>query len=509
MAQMLDSTFQPAREIVAAPDSPGRQRARVWLWLLLSCLLLGAGLRLRQYLLRASYWNDEAFVVLNVMDHPAKRLLGPLDYKQAAPPVFLWIERAAGLSLGWGELSLRLFPLLAGLASLGLFAVLALRVFSLPVAAFALGFYALNDKLIDYCAEVKQYSSDALIAVALLWIAVGARGRWSATKRFLVLSAITACGVWLSHTSVILFGALSLGLLIGCWNDGWRGRLSWAAGNGLVLASLAALYFLSIRFEHDRYLYEFWADGFPPLHHAMQLPGWFARQLRELSKQPFPSVWVLVAGLEILGAIWLLLRDRELFWACVGPVLLTVAAALAHQYPFSPSRLTLFMMPGMLLVCAAAGQSLREWLPPSLRQTWLVLPAIVLVYGLAAAIVRTAHPLFRSHIRPAVQYVRAHRRPGDALIITGQRVPGAPEDEPSRHLEFFCYWRHPEPPVYTVFPPPGGIPAGRFWIVYPYSARHGSEFIAPVLEQARAVAEEQGKPFIVKQGAAAHLFVRR
>jgi hypothetical protein len=298
-------------------------------------------------------------------------------------------------------------------------------------------------------------------------------------------------------------------LLIGCWHGGRRGRLSWAAGNAFVLASLAGLYFLSIRYEHDRYLYEFWADGFPPLHHALHLPGWFAGRFEELSKQPFPSLWVLMAAVEILGAGWLLLRDRELLWACVGPVLLTFAAAFVHQYPFSPSRLTLFMMPGMLIVCAAAGQSLREWLPPSRRRMWVVLPAILLVYGVSAAIIRATHPLFRSHIRPAVDYVRAHRQPGDALIITGQRVPGAPEDEPSRHLEFFCYWRNPEPPVYTVFPPPGGIPAGRFWLVYPYSARHGSDFIAPVLEQARAVADEQGEPFVVKQGAAAHLFVRR
>ena len=505
----LDIALQPPGKVAGTLDNSEAGYRRLWLWLMIASLGLGAGLRLQQYLFRASYWNDEAFVVLNVMDHPARRLLGPLDYKQAAPPVFLWLERAAGLRLGWGELSLRLFPLLAGLTSMGLFAVLARNVLPLPIAAFASTIYALNDKLTDYCAEVKQYSSDALLAVVLLLIAVGARHRWSAVKRMLVLSVTSAAAVWLSHTSIIVFGALSLGLLIGCWREGWRGRLAWAGGNGLVLISLAALYLLSIRYEHDRYLYEFWANGFPPLHHILKIPRWFGARLEELSQQPFPSLWALIAPLELLGAAWLLLRDRELLWACVGPVVLTIAAACVHQYPFSPSRLTLFMMPGMLIVCAASVAILAEHLPRPLRGGWLVPPAIVLGYAVVAAFARATHPLFRSHIRPAVEYVRAHRQPGDTLIVTGQRVPGAPEDEPSRHLEFFCYWRHPEPPLCTIWPPPGGIPAGRFWIVYPYSERHGPAFIEPVLRQARAAADEQGKPFVVKHGAAVHLFIRR
>ena len=481
---------------------------KLWNYLLIAVLVLGAGLRLRQYFVRESYWNDEAFVVLNAMDHPARRLLGPLDYKQAAPPVFLWIERAEGLTLGWGELSLRLFPLLTGLASLALFAVLARRLLPSSLAVFAAGFYAFNDKLIDYCAEVKQYGSDALMAVLLLLIALGNRNR-SATKRFLLTAALAAAGVWLSHTSIIVFGALSLVLLADCWREGTRGRLAWAGGNAVVLVSLIALYFLSIRHEHDKYLYEFWAEGFPPLEHVVRIPLWFVGQLWELSQQPFRPLWYLVAMLELLGAAWLFVRDRQLLWACLGPVLLTIAAAFLHQYPFSPSRLTLFMMPGMLLLCAAGAGMLRDHLPAPAKQLWPVIPAIVLVYGLCASLVRAVDPVFRSHIRPAVEYVRAHRRPGELLIVTGQRLPGVPEDEPTRHLEFFCYWRHPEAPVAVVFPPPQAIPPGRFWIVYPFSPRKGTDFIRPTLEQARAIADEQGPPFVVKQGAAVHEFVRR
>lgn len=505
---------QTAEEVSAPGAASGSQApltrdTRAWRWILIVVLALGVFFRVRQYLARESFWNDEAFVVLNVMDHSFKRLMGPLDFQQAAPPVFLWIERSAGRTLGWGEFSLRLFPLLAGLASLGLFAVLARRLMPLPLAAFATGYFALNDKLIGYCSEVKQYSSDALLAVLLMLIVLGPRRSWSATKRFTILACCAAAAVWLSHPSIIVFAALSLLLLPGCFRAGARGRVAWVGGNALVLASLAALYVLSIRFEHDPFLYVFWAPGFPPLRHPLGIPLWFVGRLSELAKQPFRAIWGLVAIVEALGALWLFQRDRQLLWACVGPMVLTMAAAFAHQYPFSPSRLTLFMMPGMLILCAAAGGLLVERLKGSAARLWIVLPGIVLIYGTSAAIGRAIHPIFRSHIRPVVEYVRAHRQPGDALILTGEPLPGVPKDEPTRHREFLCYWRHPDPPVYLTFPPPGGIPAGRFWIVYPFSPRKSKTFIRPVLEQARAVARQEGKPFVVKQGGAAYLFIRR
>src|SRR5579872_3546984 len=81
---------------------------RIWLASILLLVFLGVVCRVRLYAARISYWNDEAFVVLNVLDHRASELIGPLDYNQAAPPGFLWIERAAAVTLGTGEYSLRL-----------------------------------------------------------------------------------------------------------------------------------------------------------------------------------------------------------------------------------------------------------------------------------------------------------------------------------------------------------------------------------------------------------------
>ncbi len=87
-------------------------------------MLLGALLRLRQYLTGRSLWADEAMLALNIVNRDFAGLLRPLDYDQGAPIGFLLVEKIFNSILGKNEFALRLFPLLIGLISLWLFYLL-------------------------------------------------------------------------------------------------------------------------------------------------------------------------------------------------------------------------------------------------------------------------------------------------------------------------------------------------------------------------------------------------
>src|SRR6185503_14605680 len=84
-------------------------------------ILLGALLRVRQYLTGRSLWADEAMLALNIVNRNFAGLLQPLDYDQGAPIGFLLVEKIFNSVLGKNELALRLLPLLVGLISLWLF----------------------------------------------------------------------------------------------------------------------------------------------------------------------------------------------------------------------------------------------------------------------------------------------------------------------------------------------------------------------------------------------------
>src|SRR5437764_7800809 len=119
---------------------------------------LGCGLRLFHYLRDPSVWHDEAALIVNVLRHDFWQLLGPLQWNEAAPPLFLWLERAIVLLLGDSTFALRLLPMLAGCAALILLAATAKRVLPPRGAFWSVLLFAVSDRLLWYACEATPYS---------------------------------------------------------------------------------------------------------------------------------------------------------------------------------------------------------------------------------------------------------------------------------------------------------------------------------------------------------------
>src|SRR5262245_50595801 len=152
--------------------------------------LAGAAVRAWYFALRRPLWLDECMLALNIASRSALELLRPLDYNQAAPPLFLWIERLAVRLAGVSEPALRAWPLLAGLLLLALVWPIARRLAGTEGALAAVALAAFSPTLIRHTDEVKPYGTDALVTAAVLlaalrvaeapsrrrWIALGATG---------------------------------------------------------------------------------------------------------------------------------------------------------------------------------------------------------------------------------------------------------------------------------------------------------------------------------------------
>ena len=105
----------------------------------------------------------------NLCELPIFDFSTTLTEDQLAPPGFLVVERIM-VRLPFPKVwAARLIPLLCGIASMFLMRSVARRYLSPRAVPIAVGLFALDDWLLYYSAEIKQYCSDiALTLVALL-----------------------------------------------------------------------------------------------------------------------------------------------------------------------------------------------------------------------------------------------------------------------------------------------------------------------------------------------------
>src|SRR5260370_10498838 len=125
-------------------------------------LVLGLAVRLRRFLAAPSYWDDEAYILVNIFDKSFAELAGPLRCDQAAPPFFLWLLRALYQTLGGSEWAMRLPAFLASIVSMPLMIPLARRFAGSPGWIWAVALVAGSQTAAFPTTNAKPQSGDLL-----------------------------------------------------------------------------------------------------------------------------------------------------------------------------------------------------------------------------------------------------------------------------------------------------------------------------------------------------------
>ncbi len=381
------------------------------------CLvLLGLAARAVRYLLAFPIWQDEAFLCVNLLERGYLELLQPLAHHQVCPILFLWIQASIIRLLGFSEYTLRLFPLICGIAGLFLFWHVAARLLRGTALLFAVGIFAVGYPLIRYACEAKPYGCDmfaslVLFALAVHWWVAGAKhgvplasrqcdsegtgkmpvapDRWLWALVFCVPLALG-----LSYPAVFTAVGVSLAVAYGLWT---RGRVAdvertegvagvlpiyrdrdgpegtgkmpvarggwpvWVCYNVVLLTSFAGIYALSTgpqSVAELAWMRDYWKSIFPPLDSALGLAQWFVvAHTSELLQYPVggargASTLTTICCAAAAVVLWRR-RQRWLIVLCLAPLLPNLAAALLGRYPYGGSvRFVLYMAPA---VCLLAG----------------------------------------------------------------------------------------------------------------------------------------------------------
>jgi hypothetical protein len=404
-----------------------------WEWIL---LLIGAALRLRQYFSGRSLWADEAMLALNIVNRSFAELFQPLDYDQGAPLGFLLVEKLFNSILGRHELVLRLFPLLAGLASLGLFYHLLMSLRggaeqrrSVAVAPWrhnllSLALFAVNPQLVYYTSESKQYIVDAAVTLGLLVLAIPIFQSQMHRRSFLVLGLAGIFALWFSHPALFALAGIGITLLIHFLRarDYPNLRVTLIAGL-LWLLNLAVLYFISLRgLSRNDYLANYWMEGFMPL------PPWSnLNWLSELIIYQFDIRLIPLLVLIIIPAGWFVLfrEQRSIALAIAFTALFAFSASALRLYPVS-GRLSLFLIPLGILLLGKPVEFVRRVFSQNKFASMvvtIVLAGYLMFNPLVTSIRNFISPKYYEHIRPTMQILSESWKDGDALFVTAWAEP--------------------------------------------------------------------------------------
>ncbi len=396
-------------------------------WLIWAAVVAGVALRLRQFIAAPAMWLDELILVENVIGRSLGQLLTqPLGWNLVAPKGFLAIEKFASL-FGHSDYVFRAVPFLMGIAGLLLFVRLARIVLPGYGAVAAVAMFAAAGPLIDYSSRAKQYSSDVAISVLMLLLAVDLQRNGFDAPRVRRAGLIGAIVVWFSQPSILLLAGMAICFLFTQPRGTRAGvvRLSTWWGISAVASAAASLASLTPSTRH--YMSTYWVHGFPPASVGewvrtawpwTALTGVVGRGSEASLGYLFP--WLILAF--AVGGAYLIWRERaDRAWLFVAPVVVTLLAAIARQYPFS-DRLLHFLFPVLFLLVAAAMGWLANRAAALGMPVGLAILAVLLIPALyPVAKLRPPYPI--EDIKPVLAKIRGKRQPGDSVFVYYGAVP--------------------------------------------------------------------------------------
>ncbi len=331
---------------------------------------LGLLLRLLHYVRDPAVWHDEAALVVNVLGKGFGDLLGPLFYAEAAPPLFLWIERVALLLLGDGTAALRLYPVLASSTALVLVVSVARRVLQPASVPWALLLLACSDRLLWHACEAKPYSSDTLVAALLT-----ATYCWTRAWRFewrCVLFAVLAPGlIFLAYPACFIYGGILATLALQLARH--RRPSAFVAYSALGLVAFTAFMLLlhgPIQAQRCEPMEQCWQGAFPPWDQPWQVPVWIFRSLLGVFDYCCRPEGGLLLILAVVGTGSLIRRRQgELVVVLVTPLALALLASCVRAYPFAGARILAYAAPALFLLVAEGVTPTVRWLKRRIKPT--------------------------------------------------------------------------------------------------------------------------------------------
>lgn len=417
-----------------------------WNTLMWTIICLGIFLRIFHFFDNRSLWTDEVFLAGSLIRMDFMELATqPLEYQQKAPIGFLWMTKLAVHLFGNGEMALRLFSLICGVASLLVFLPVSRYFLRPPGALIAMCILAFAPPLIYHSVEAKQYSTELLATTIALFLFL----KFHKKSDFLSLTLWGAAGaaiLWFSFSSIFILAGIAFGLSLYFlakknFKHFFRSLLPFS----MWLASFVVHYFIFLEGKPESAWLVAWFEvrgGFMPLPPTSLADfKWFLHLLYDIQRYPLGLSWTdlthenqlirvlirmpIIPILSLaVGFVVLFRKNKKLFLILTFPILLTLFASAIKAYPLY-ERLMVFLAPLLILFIAYGCNRLLERF--STRKWKYLLPLLLLagpVWSSTSQFVNSDKfgDYKRSKQRSAFLYVNEHFREGDVVYVNWNSI---------------------------------------------------------------------------------------
>lgn len=376
-----------------------------------------------------SLFLDALNLARNVAEGSFIDLSQPLKYEQSAPILFLYFSKISTLLLGVSEYSLRLLPLISGLAGLFVFKNVLEKLLDMQyvwIGVFWLGSHAM---FVRYSTEYKQYITDAFVTIFLIYLALQLN---KMTKRnAVVIGFFGAAAIWLSMPSIFVL----VGLI--CYYIHIQYKTQNAQYPTIILAAWFALnfaleYFLilspainSVHMQnfHQNYFIQgtFWKSG--SLQHDFGLVVSMVRMAVGKSGLAIAVALALIA----ISIYDFIRKKRSIGLLFTIPILAVFTASLFDKYSLI-ERLMLFTLPLLFILILLGLQVVVERLKNKkriLKYSILGLIGLSLLVGFSQTqgFKYLGSPLEIEDNRSSLIHIDEHEKHANTIITTQLAYP--------------------------------------------------------------------------------------
>jgi hypothetical protein len=286
---------------------------------------------------------DEALSVFIAQGPIAEVLSKNLVYNSSPP--FMALALRQMLNLGQSEMTIRLLPALAGIATIFVVYRIARRLCARLPAALAALLYALSPAHISLSREYRIYEIGSFFS-ALGILAALEFLRRPGPRRAVIAGAVMFCSIHVQYGLALLVAAIAVALLLCtccCRLPAKRACLSVGIILSCAVAGAVTVYLVSLRAQFyvgrgSTYGAQ-WAHNSRLLDAVMRLPS----RTWELCRYALPTelfVLVLCVGLGLL--FWRNVREPTAL-VLVCSLAFTAALSIVNWYPYGAGRQCLFL----------------------------------------------------------------------------------------------------------------------------------------------------------------------